>query len=170
MNSPANNQISNVAKHVLSTLEQDALALNQMLALLSQERACLESNNHKELETFNQQKSSLSNLLDQRAKQRSQQLQQLGLNSDNAQQWSKALEVFDKTAEGAALRNTWLEVEKTLNECNIAMAINEKIVATLLQSAKQFISALQGTESSANVYDSSGRSSASASSAGIIQV
>lgn len=170
MNASANSQIANVARHVLNSLEQDQLDLNQMLTLLSQERECLESSNHKELDSFNQKKSSLSALLDQRARQRTQHLQQIGLSSDNAQQWNKALEVFDKTSEGKVLRKAWVEVESTLNECNTAMMINEKIVATLLQSAKQFISALQGSESTANVYDSTGRSSASASSAGIIQV
>lgn len=159
-----------IASTVLESLRQDLDDLQKMLDLLAQERKILETNQHEELESLTARKSSLSSILDLRSSQRDQHLAQAGLHCKSAKQWEEALDSFDATPQGPELRKLWQKVEVKLQTCKDAMLTNEKIVASLLQSTRQFISALRGSDNQSQVYDASGRSSTSSISTGLVQV
>ena len=128
-----------------------------MLNILGEERNCLESADHSKLESYTEQKSELSHSLDHRAKQRTQKLNSLDLKCGNASEWKQTLAALKPTQYGSTITATWSKVEHALNQCDTATQINEKIVASILQSARQFIAALRGTDDNSIVYDASGR-------------
>jgi len=149
----------NIAKEVLDSLNQDMADLKLLLGLLNEERACLEVTEHDKLDVYTEKKSAVCNLLDERAKQRAQKLSLLTLRCGNSAEWQQTLVALQPTKYGSDLRVAWDKTEGALQECDKAMRINEKIVSSLLQSARQFISALRVTDNSSEVYDASGRTS-----------
>lgn len=146
-----------IAKEILDSLNSDLADLNRMLDILSEERNCLENVDHSKLESYTEQKSELSRLLDNRAKQRTDKLNSMDLKCGNANEWKQTLAALNPSQYGSTITATWNKVEHALKQCNSAAQINEKIVASLLQSARQFIAALRGTDDSSKVYDASGR-------------
>ncbi len=161
--------ITTVAQETLNSLRQDLSNLDEILSILQEERSYLESTDHSQLDAFTHSKSKLSGLLDERAKARTQLLNSINLRCDNAQQWEATLSTFDKTIHGSDIRSTWAKVEDNLKLCDTATQVNGKIVASLLQSAKQFITALQGNDNNSGVYNADGLAATERRSEGFIQ-
>jgi len=147
------------AKSLLASIHSDLSDTQQLLTLLQEERSCLDNNQHGALTEFSQKKETLTQQLDQRATQRHLALAPFNLQCGNRKEWLTSLAFFKDTDSGIALQNSWEQLEILLKECDIAMQVNEKIIAALLHSARQFISVLTGHTKDAQTYDAGGKTS-----------
>lgn len=138
-------------------LAQDSTNLNQLQALLEEERQALETRHHDPLPTLIEAKTKALDALAETAALRRQWLRAAGMNPDQ-EHWHQWLKDYP---QGADLADAWQRITERMESCRQLNDINGKVMSRAQQALGRLLGLLRGQEAGTHtqLYDERGQAS-----------
>jgi flagella synthesis protein FlgN len=133
-------------------LEQDAVAIQQLKQLLTDEREHLVQRRQDELANIAQQKTALVDQLGHNSKQRQKILNALNLPA-TANGWDLFLQ---RNVTTLPLREKWQRLITEFEECQTLNEINGKMISRSQQTLNHLLNLLRGKVAGASLYTAQG--------------
>ncbi|MBX2807192.1 MAG: flagellar protein FlgN [Cellvibrionaceae bacterium] len=149
---------------VYAMMNEDLASSRQLLALLEQETAAVETRNFDILQHLIEQKMLLINHLQKNAQQRSAWLNAANKPADEAH-WLEFLSTLDRSN----IRKQWQDIQQTVAHCQAINDINGKVVQRGIQCHEQLLRLMRGNVQQENLYNAKGKTQSTGYSPSFVQ-
>lgn len=136
-------------------LQEDIRQLDELAALLKNERQKLSESDASALEALTQDKNALLQQIRERAKQKIHLLVQMGFRPDSGQPSQ-----FIKASGMADLIEHWSQAEQRLQECHKLNRVNGRVLGNLQKRLSRLSDIFRGTTGHQKLYGATGQQTA----------
>lgn len=137
---------------ITEMVNQDLECSRQLLALLEQEAAAVQSRNFDILQHLVDQKSLLMKQLKDHAETRSQWLKMLNQPANDSH-WLKLIQQYKESG----LEDQWLSLKETIEQCQMINEINGKVIQRGIKCHEQLLKLMRGNTSQTDLYNAKGK-------------
>ena len=141
-------------KRLIQAISEEALAVQQFVALLSLEQTALSTGNTDDLPAFAENKGELASRLERLAEQRNAVLAAMGFstNREGVEAWCS------QHPTGKTVADTWADILKLAREARELNRLNGELIHIRLNATANALEALRVSKNSLDLYGPDGQS------------